>query len=146
MIGQQTPLTSYGRSEDDWNTLTEAALDFLVERARLARPTSYTELNATLVRRTGLPGFDFEREADRAAMGQLLYRVVARNRPQTKLMISALVSYLNENDAGSGFYALAQQLGDLPQRANAAAKFEFWVEQVKALHEYYGGPRAKPGR
>ncbi len=139
-------MTSYGRSEDDWNTLAQAGLDFLVERARLAKTTSYTELNATLVRRTGLPGFDFGREADRAAMGQLLYRVVAGNRPQTKLMISALVIYLNGNDAGSGFYALAQQLGELPPRANAAAKEEFWIGQVKALYEYYGAARSKPGR
>ncbi|GAA1658143.1 hypothetical protein ACFQY4_17325 [Catellatospora bangladeshensis] len=139
-------MTSYGRSEDEWITLTEAGQEFLVERARLARTTSYTELNTTLVRRTGLPGFDFGREADRAAMGQLLYRVVAANRPQTKLMISALVIYLNGNDAGSGFYALAQQLGELPQRATATAKEEFWIGQVKALYAYYGKAGAKPGR
>jgi len=37
---------------------------FLLERARLQKLTSYTELNATLVRRTGLPGFDFSRAVD----------------------------------------------------------------------------------
>jgi hypothetical protein len=61
---------------------------------RLRKLTSYTELNATLVRRTGLPGFDFSRADERAAMGHLLYLIVELNRPETNLMISALVSYL----------------------------------------------------
>ncbi len=51
----------YGRDEGDWEQLADAGLAFLVERARLRKLTSYTELNATLVRRTGLPGFDFGR-------------------------------------------------------------------------------------
>jgi|SRR6266487_1949788 len=43
----------YGRDEEDWDQLADAGLEFLVERARLAKLTSYTELNATHVRRTG---------------------------------------------------------------------------------------------
>jgi len=45
---------------------------FLIERARLGRLTSYTVLNATLERRTGLRRFDFGLQAERAAMGHLL--------------------------------------------------------------------------
>jgi hypothetical protein len=81
----------YGRSEEDWDQLADAGLAFLVERARLAKLTSYTELNATLERRTGLPGFDFGRADERAAMGHLLYPIIERNRPSTGLMISAPV-------------------------------------------------------
>lgn len=51
----------YGRDEEDWDQLADAGLAFLIERARLEKLTSYTELNATLQRRTGLPGFDFRR-------------------------------------------------------------------------------------
>lgn len=120
-----------------WDQLTTAGETFLIERARLTRLTSYTELNATLARRTGLPGFDFDRQDERAAMGHLLGLIVARNRPATKLMISSLVTYLDANDAGPGFYALAQQLGELPRGARAGAKWEFWVGQVKAVHECY---------
>jgi hypothetical protein len=36
-------------------------------------------------------------------MGHLLYLIVERNRPSTGLMISALVTYLGANDAGTGF-------------------------------------------
>lgn len=52
-------------------------------------------------------------------------------------MISALVTYLDANDAGPGFYALAQQLGELSRGASSGAKWEFWVSQVKAVHEHY---------
>jgi hypothetical protein len=131
----------YGRDDLVWDELAQVGLEFLVERARLRKLTSYTELNATLVQRTGLPGFDFSRADERAAMGHLLYLIVELNRPATGLMISALVSYLDANDAGSGFYGYAQDLGMLPRNTSAMQKLEFWAGQVKALHEYYAAGR-----
>jgi len=127
----------YGRDDEDWHQLADAGLDFLIERARLETLTSYTELDATLRRRTGLPGFDFSRADERAAMGHLLYLIVERNRPTTKRMISALVTYLNANDAGTGFYALAQELGELPHNASTRVKLDFWVNEVQELYRYY---------
>lgn len=53
------------------------------------------------------------------------------------LMLSALVHYLNENDAGQGFYALAQTMGLLRQRATADERLTFWIGQVNALYAYY---------
>ena len=79
----------YGRDEVAWDQLTEAGTTFLIERAHLRKTTSYTELNAILERRTGLPGFDFTRADERAAMGHLLYLIVMRTWPATKLMLSA---------------------------------------------------------
>ena len=130
-------MTLYGRDEMEWDQLADAGLAFLTERARLQRLTSYTELNATLVHRTGLRGFDFSRPDERAAMGHLLYLIVERNRPVTNLMISALVTYLDANDAGGGFYSFAQDLGLLSRKATAQEKLTFWIEQVKGLHSYY---------
>jgi hypothetical protein len=129
----------FGRDQAEWDLLTEAGEAFLIERARLGRLTSYTELNAVLERRTGLRCFDFDLQADRAAMGYLLgLIVVEHNCPVTGLMISALVIYLGGNDAGLGFYKLAQNLGDLPPGTlSLRVKEEFWVGQVKALHAYY---------
>lgn len=132
----------YGRDDLVWDELVRATLQFLIERARLRKLTSYTELNTTLMRRTGLPGFDFSRADERAAMGHLLYLTVGLNRPATGLMISALVSYLGANDAGSGFYGYAQDLGMLSRNASAMQKLEFWAGQVKALHNYYATGRA----
>jgi hypothetical protein len=48
----------FGRNEIAWDELAAVGEAFLIERARLARLTSYSELNATLTRRTGLAGFD----------------------------------------------------------------------------------------
>jgi hypothetical protein len=137
-------LTVFGRDEAEWDLLTTAGEAFLIERARLGRLTSYTELNATLERRVAARGFDFDLQAERAAMGHLLGLIVTeRNRAVTGLMISALVIYLDGNDAGPGFYKLAQDLGDLPPGAlSSAVKERFWVGQVKALHAYYGEARA----
>ena len=136
-LAGEAEVTLYGRDDLAWDELARVGLEFLVERARLGKLTSYTELTATLVRRTGLPGFDFSRADERAAMGHLLYLIVELDRPATGLMISALVTYLDANDAGSGFYGYAQDLGMLPRNASAMQKLEFWAGQVKALHEYY---------
>jgi hypothetical protein len=133
-------MVMYGRDDVEWDQLARAGLDFLIERARLRKLTSYSELNATLVRRTGLREFDFSRADERAAMGHLLYLIVELNRPQTRLMISALVSYLDANDAGSGFYAYAQDLGMLSRKASSQEKLDFWVGQVKELHNHYSLP------
>ncbi|MFC7967628.1 hypothetical protein [Streptomyces cinereoruber] len=127
----------YGRSDEVWDQLTGAGLKFLVERAQLRKVTTYTEMNSVLVQRTGLPGFDFERADERAAMGHLLGLIVERDHPDSKLMISALVHYLGANDAGPGFYALAQQLDLLPKGSSAMAKMEFWIGQVNSLHELH---------
>jgi hypothetical protein len=132
-------MMTFGRDQTDWDLLAEAGEEFLIERARLGKFTSYTEMNATLERRTGLRRFDFNMQADRAAMGHLLGLIVERNRPVTGLMISALVIYLDGNDAGSGFYKFAQDLGELPPDAlSARVKEAFWIGQVKALQTYYG--------
>lgn len=128
----------FGRTAGEWSRLAETGTAFLIERAKLGKVTSYTELNATLVHRTGLRGFDFERADERAAMGHLLWLIVEGTRPTTSLMLSALVHYLDQNDAGSGFYALARDYGLLPPNASASAKLEFWVGQVVAIHDYYG--------
>lgn len=135
----------YGRDDETWDRLTDAGMRFLIERARLGKTTSYTEFNAVVTRRAGTVGFDFERADERAAMGHLLGLIVERNYPTTKLMISALVTYLGANDAGTGFYKLAVERGLLPPRASQQAKTDFWVRQVNALVEYYADAKSAPG-
>jgi hypothetical protein len=100
---KEEAVSLFGRDDIAWDEMATAGEAFLIERARLARLTTYTELNATLARRTSLPGFDFDRQDERAAMAHLLGLIVERNRPATGLMISALVTYLDANDAGPGF-------------------------------------------
>ncbi|RLK24702.1 hypothetical protein DER29_2633 [Micromonospora sp. M71_S20] len=135
-------MAGYGRSDEEWDQLASVGLAFLVERARLEKTTTYTELDATLRRRTALRGFDFDQDSERAAMGHLLGLIVERNRPTTNLPISALVQYLNTNDAGPGFYTLAVELGMLPRRSSAMAKQAFWIGQLNALYAFYTARRS----
>jgi hypothetical protein len=133
--------SQYGRSESEWDDLTENGRRFLVEQARMGRTTTYTELNQVLVQRTDLPGFDFDSESERAAIGHLLYRIVEAELPESGHMISAIVIYLNQNDAGPGFYTYAEQLGRLPPRASADERLAFWSSEVAAVHDHYRARR-----
>lgn len=73
-------MSGYGRADNEWDILVEAGRGLLVERAKLGKLTSYTELSVTLARRTGCRASDFERADERAAMGHLLGRIVGRDR------------------------------------------------------------------
>ena len=132
----------YGRDDAEWDELVSEGHRFLREVAGRGRLTSYTELNAVLIHRTGLRGFDFSQKDGRAAMGELLGRIVAQDQQDHPgLMISALVAYLNENNAGAGFYDLAQHNGLLPHGASPQSKERFWIEQVRANHAAHGRGR-----
>ncbi|GAA5056210.1 hypothetical protein HNP84_006987 [Thermocatellispora tengchongensis] len=135
----------YGRDDGEWDRLAEAGETFLIERARLRRTTSYTELNAVLQSRTGLPGFDFGVQSGRSAMGHLLGLIVERNFPRTGLMISALVIYLDGNDAGSGFYKLAADRGLLTPNPSKQQREAFWVGQLNRLYSHYS-PQGRAAR
>lgn len=127
----------YGWSSNDWDSLVDAGRRFLIERARLGQLTSYTEMNTVVSDRTGLRPFDFGLDRDRAAMGHLLYCIVEEDRPATGHMISALVKYLNENDAGPGFYRLAAEYGLLAESSTRDDRMAFWTSEVDAIQRYY---------
>lgn len=127
----------WGRPESEWSELADAAGRFLAEQARLQRLTSYTELNTVLGQRTGVRTFDFDKDSERAAMGALLGEVTQARLAQAGGLVSAIVIYLNENDAGPGFYRMAAALGLIGPRATADQRLTFWAEQVKIIHEHY---------
>lgn len=127
----------YGRSDEEWARLAAVGRQFLIEQAQMRRTTSYTEFNAALVNRSGIPGFDFDRDADRAAVGALLGEISEDAATETSgLLISALVQYLDANDAGPGFYALARSKG-LPVPATPADRQLFWAGHVGRVHQHY---------
>lgn len=133
----------FGRSDDEWDSLVDNAIAVLSRTAGRRRMTSYSELNAELVRQTGQPAFDFSTERDRTAMGKLLGQVVERTRDESGAMLSAIVAYIDRNDAGPGFYKLATHLGLLPPSATADDKLTFWSRQVARVHDHYAPPRRR---
>ncbi|RNL87685.1 hypothetical protein EFW17_01550 [Halostreptopolyspora alba] len=99
-----------------------------------------------MVRRTGYRAFDFERADERAAMGNLLGAIVVRDREldprEPPVMLSALVNYLTNNDAGPGFYQFAKDLHLLPTNASKDEQVAFWIRQVNLLQERHGASSA----
>lgn len=132
-----------GRTDDEWDELVTQGRRFLVEQARLGRTTTYTELNAAIAQRSSTPSFDFSSAGERAATGQLLCAIVEQDRPTSGVLISAIVLYLNENDAGSGFYSLAESYDLLATNSPGSAKEAFWAAEVARVHEHF---RRKPRR
>lgn len=134
----------YGRTEHEWQQLEQAGWDFLKGRAAERRgdathdPTvSYSEANEELAARTGQPPFDFGQQADRAAMGYLLGRI-SRNRswPASRLLISALVRYQDEADAGPGFFNLAREVGLIHRSLSGLERLEFWLRHVRQVQAH----------
>ncbi|WP_411139035.1 hypothetical protein [Streptomyces sp. C10] len=138
----------YGRDEAEWIQLTEWGRQFLIEVAAIGVQIAYSDLNATLVRDTGLKGFDFDQPDGRAAMSYLLKQIVRLDQellppaaPDPKaLMLSAVVGYRGANDPGPGFYELAKNDGLLPPKASKQEKNDFWADQVTKLAD-----RHRPG-
>jgi hypothetical protein len=77
----------FGRNDDQWDSLLDNAITVLKREAERRRTTSYSELNAELVRQTGQPAFDFSTKRDRTATGKLLGQVVEH------------VAYIDRDDA-----------------------------------------------
>lgn len=130
----------YNRPDSEWEDLASAGRRFLEERARLETTTSYTEINVVLARPTGLRTFDFDRQDERVAMGYLLGLITEDSYGEIGAMISALVQYLDANDAGPGFFDLAVKMGLLRRGARAGERLDFWSGQVGAVHRHYRRP------
>lgn len=137
MIGDVSDGMIWGRDESEWNELVYVTTEFLAEQARLQRTTTYTELNSVLQRRTGAHPFDFSKDGDRAAMGALLGEVARAQLPTVGALISSIVLYLNENDAGGGFYRLATDLKLLPPQPTADQRLVFWSSQMATTYAHY---------
>jgi hypothetical protein len=138
-------MPGYNRSDEEWDLLVDVGREILMEVAGDGQTTNYTQLNRKLVERTDCRAFDFERPDERAAMGHLLGLIVERDQltdpDSRKLMLSALVLYVDGNDAGAGFYTLAKELGLLSAKASQQEKEMFWVDQVQRLHTLHKGRR-----
>lgn len=135
---------TYGRTEREWQALEQAGWDFLKAKAAERRgdsahdPTvSYSDANLELAARTGQRALNFGQQADRAAMGYLLGRI-SRNRswPVSRLLISALVRYHGEADAGPGFFNLAREVGLIHGSMSDLERLEFWLRHVRQVQAY----------
>ena len=91
------------------------------------------------------PPWNFDYTKDRAAIGELLGRLVDRSYAETKhrpgggLMVSALVMFLGGNGVGRGFYGKAVKLNLIPsERMSEQAKDAFWIGQMNGMVKWAG--------
>jgi hypothetical protein len=70
-------------------------------------------------------------------MGHLLGRI-SRNRswPVSRLLISALVRYHGEADAGRDFFNLACEVGLIHGSLSNLERLEFWIRHVRQVQVY----------
>ena len=70
-------------------------------------------------------------------MGHLLGRI-SRNRswPAARLLISALVRYQDEPDAGPGFFRLARELGLIRGNLSELEQLTFWLDHVRQVQTH----------
>lgn len=70
-------------------------------------------------------------------MGAVLGEVATSQLTEAGALVSAIVVYLGQNDAGPGFFKLASALSLLAPKSSAEQKLVFWADQVKRIHEHY---------
>lgn len=131
--------TLYGRNDDEWETLVDAALDFLIDVAKARTKTTGADLSLELARRTGHPGFDVDCERDRIAIGELLRQVVDLTYADAQAMLSAVVTWHGSGNADEYFYRHATQRQWLTPGED---RLEFLARQVSGVHDHYSRVRA----
>jgi hypothetical protein len=127
----------YGRTEDEWDELREAAEYYLVTVARDRGMTDYSTLNRQIAQDTGRRAFDFGQESERAAIGRLLGEISVKTHADHGIMLSALVTHRGSNDEGAGFYKLAAELGRMPAKPTADQKLQAFARLTSEVHQQY---------
>lgn len=115
--------------------MVDAGRQFLANVARRGRLTTYTELCQVIRQRTGT-----EIDTGEYALNWLLGDISGSAIGETDgALITSLVTYLDDNRPGEGFFMLARSQGLLPAGSSTQQeKDDFWAAQVAAVHRAYG--------
>lgn len=126
----------FGRNDDEWAAIVEVTIDFLKAKARRRQLSTYTQVNAA-IGQSWHRMFDFTDPSGRNAIGAVLGNATKQTIKESGAMLSSIVYYLDRNDTGPGFFALAVELGLLANTASNEEKLAFWTSQVKRIHNFY---------
>jgi hypothetical protein len=83
----------YGRSDDEWEEIRDAAERFLVAIAVDQGTTNYSLLNQAITNETGHRPFDFGQEQERAAIGRLLGEISKKTNAEHGAFCSRYASW-----------------------------------------------------
>jgi hypothetical protein len=132
----------FRRTELEWEELEAVGWDLLLDCT--VTLTTYTEMNKNLAQITGQPPWNFSNPADRNAMAHLLGCLADRScgecvaTGREPVMISAVCKYMNENDAGDGFYRKARELGLIADAVykDKLGRFLWWAAHAGKVQDW----------
>ena len=81
-------------------------------------------------------GLDMAHLPDRTIMGHILDAIGQAEHDECRPLLPAVVILRETHVPGDGFFDLARQLGLLQPRAD---ELEFFVEELRRVHEYWAG-------
>jgi hypothetical protein len=113
--------TKFGAAPEQRERAKDEMRDVLNAVARRRETISYTDL-VRQVRAMRLEPHDY-------AVAHLLGEISAADHEQGRGMRSALVVSIEDNSPGSGFFALAESLGE-----DVADPMRFWVQQLEKVY------------
>ncbi|MDQ3673253.1 MAG: hypothetical protein M3365_02620 [Gemmatimonadota bacterium] len=130
----------FGYSQQAWDEMVDAGREFLESVARRGRLTTYTALCQVIRQRTGT-----EIDTGEYALNWLLGDISSAALEATQgALLTSLVTYLDDNRPGEGFFVLARSQGLLPSGSlSRQDKEDFWMAQVASVHRGFGR-RAAP--
>lgn len=103
----------------------------LLELARARRLTTYSDI-------APIAGLSMENEEDREILSKLLGGIVLHENADGRPMLTALVVHRgSDNNPGEGFFAVAEQIGRFGGSRQQLVRLEFWVNQVREVHDYW---------
>ena len=83
-----------------------------------------------------MAGLNMESQADRNKIGEILGEISSSEHKNGRPMLSAVVVLAGVGYPGEGFYHLAHDLG-LHHGHGDLADMEFFVQEVKKVHQYW---------
>ena len=116
----------FGAAPEQWERAKDEMREVLNAVARRRETISYTDL-VRQVRAMRLEPHDY-------AVAHLLGEISAADHEEGRGMRSAMVVSIEENSPGSGFFALAESLGE-----DVADPMRFWVQQLEKAYTDWSG-------
>lgn len=114
-----------GFTPDEWERTVGAGFDFLCAVARAAQTASYSQFCGAIDTRLVEP--------DSPALGAILADIARRSLAEQGVILPAVL-VTKDGQPGFGFFAFAMEAGQLPKKAKADARFEFWARHLREVH------------
>ncbi len=109
--------------------VNQTIYEHLKQVARNGETVAYSDI-ARLI------GLDMENPGDRVRLSHILGEISTEECKNGRPLLSAVVTYLGENEPGSGFFDMARDNG-LYTGHTEMENLAFFAQELKRVHEYW---------